>query len=254
MLIDTHAHIFSYHFEDDLDEIIDRCKKEGIKKIFMPNIDSGSVESMIAVENKYKGYCESMMGLHPCSVKENYLDELKIVEKWLKKRKFSAIGEMGTDLYWDKAFIKEQEKAFDYQVGLALEHDLPVVIHCRESIDLTIDLVKEKQNGRLSGVFHCFTGDAVQAERIVDLGFYLGIGGVVTFKNGGLDHVIKDISLDHLVLETDSPYLSPTPMRGKRNEPSYLRYIADKLAEVKSVDRKTVQEITGRNALKLYRQ
>ncbi len=254
MLIDTHAHIFSDHFENDLDEVIARSKEAGIKKLFMPNIDSESVESMIALEERFPGYCYSMIGLHPCSVKGNHHDELKVVEKWLERRKFSAIGEMGTDLYWDKTYIKEQKNAFNYQVDLALEHDLPIVIHCRESIDLTIDLVKNKQNGSLSGIFHCFTGDIEQARKIIDLGFYLGIGGVLTFKNSGLDKVIKDIDLQYLVLETDSPYLAPTPKRGKRNEPSYLKFILRRLADLYEVSEDSVEKITGENALNLYRQ
>ena len=218
----------------------------------MPNIDSDSVESMLEVEKKYEGYCFSMMGLHPCSVKENFEDELKVVENWLQKRSFTAVGEMGTDLYWDKSFIQEQKKAFNFQVDLALEHDLPIVIHCRESIDLTIDLVKKKQNGQLRGVFHCFTGNLEQAKEIIDLGFFLGIGGVITFKNSGLDKVVKELKLEHLVLETDSPYLSPVPNRGKRNEPSNLKLIADKLSEVLNLERSEVERVTCENALKLY--
>ncbi len=254
MLIDTHAHIYSYHFNDDLNEVITRSKNSGIEKIYMPNIDSESVESMMAVEEAYPNYCFAMMGLHPCSVKENYREELKVVEDWLSKRSFKAVGEIGTDLYWDKTHIKEQEIAFNYQVDLALEHQLPIAIHCRESIDLTIDLVRKKQNGSLRGVFHCFTGDNEQAQKIIDLGFYLGIGGVLTFKNSGLDKTIVNIDPKHLLLETDSPYLAPTPHRGKRNEPSFVANVNKKLSEILSTSETDIANITGQNALNLFEQ
>jgi len=253
MLIDTHAHIYSDHFDDDLNEVITRSKKEGIERIYMPNIDSGSVEAMLRVEREFPDYCFAMMGLHPCSVKDNYLEELKVVEEWLQKRPFSAVGEIGTDLYWDKSHLKEQEFAFNYQVDLAQEHGLPIVIHCRDSIDLTIELVKKKQNGSLRGVFHCFTGSTDQARQIIDLGFYLGIGGVLTFKNGGVDQIVKNIDPGHLVLETDSPYLAPAPNRGKRNEPAYVSLVLKKLAGLYDKNEKDISDITGANALKLFR-
>ncbi len=252
MLIDTHAHIYSDNFSDDLNETITRAKEAGIERIYMPNIDSGSVESMMAVEREFPDYCFSMMGLHPCSVNESYREELKIVEDWLTSRPFKAVGEIGTDLYWDKTYQKEQEFAFNYQVDLALEHRLPIVIHCRESIDLTIDLVSKKQNGTLRGIFHCFTGNFAQAKKIIDLGFLLGIGGVITFKNSGLDQIIENVDLNHLVLETDSPYLAPTPNRGKRNEPSFIVQVAKKLADVYNVNASDIANITGKNALKLF--
>ena len=252
MLIDTHAHIYSDNFSDDLNETITRAKEAGIERIYMPNIDSGSVESMLAVEKQFPDYCFAMMGLHPCSVNESYREELKVVEDWLARRPFKAVGEIGTDLYWDKTYQKEQEIAFNYQVDLALEHSLPVVIHCRESIDLTIDLVSKKQNGTLRGIFHCFTGGWDQAQKIIDLGFYLGIGGVITFKNSGLDKVIEKIDPNHLVLETDSPYLAPTPYRGKRNEPSFIAQVVKKLADLYAVNASDIAIITGQNALKLF--
>lgn len=253
MIIDTHAHVFSSQFGKDLDNIIEKAKNEGVDKIFMPNIDSRSIESMLQVEEKYKGYCFPMMGLHPCSVKDGFEEELEIVASWLEKRTFSAVGEIGTDLYWDKTFFEQQKEAFNFQVDLAIKHDLPIVIHCRDSIDETIDLVKDKQNGQLKGVFHCFTGDLVQAREIIDLGFYLGIGGVATFKNGGLEEIIKKIDLKHILLETDSPYLAPVPYRGKRNEPAYLKHVCDKISGVKGVSNNLVGEITSANALKLYK-
>ena len=252
MFIDTHAHIFSDNFEEDLDEVIQRSKEAGIGKIFMPNIDSASIEAMLELENKYSGFCHSMIGLHPCHVKEDYKKELKIIESWLEKRNFSAMGEMGTDLYWDKTFFEEQKKAFNFQAGLAKENGLPIVIHCRDSIDETIDLVDKLQDGNLTGVFHCFTGDTSQARKITDLGFLIGLGGVATFKNGGLDDMIKDVSLDSIVLETDSPYLAPTPHRGKRNEPAFMIKVAEKIASLKEVALTEVENVTTNNALRLY--
>lgn len=253
MLIDTHAHIFSAQFKEDIPQIIENAKKTGVAKIFMPNIDSRSIQSMIGVEEKYKGYCFSMMGLHPCSVKEDFEKELEIVASWLEKRAFSAVGEIGTDLYWDTTFFEQQKEAFNFQVDLAKKHDLPIVIHCRNSIDETIALVEKKQHGNLKGVFHCFTGTIGQAREIINLGFYLGIGGVATFKNSDLPEVIKGIGLQHILLETDSPYLAPAPFRGKRNEPAYLQNICSKIAEIKGVSTDQVADVTSANALKLYK-
>ncbi len=251
-LTDTHAHIFLEEFDDDLDEVITKSKAAGIEKIFMPNVDSRTIDCMLAVEAKHKNYCFPMMGLHPCSVKENYEDELSKVEELLNKRPFYAIGEIGTDLYWDKSHINEQVIAFDTQVEWAKSLGLPVVIHCRETIDMTIDLVRKHQDGRLKGIFHCFTGSLNQAREIMDLGLYLGIGGVVTFKNGGLDKIMPEIPLDYIVLETDSPYLTPTPHRGKRNDPSYLRIIAEKVAILKETTFNDVAEATTLNARKIF--
>ncbi len=251
-LTDTHAHIFLEEFDDDLDEVIRKAREAGIEKIFMPNVDSSTTDRLLAVEAKYKNYCFPMMGLHPCSVKENYRDELSKVEKLLNDRQFCAVGEIGTDLYWDKSHIKEQISVFETQVEWAKSLGLPVVIHCRESIDMTIDLVSKHQDGRLKGIFHCFTGDAGQASKIMDLGLFLGIGGVVTFKNGGLDKIMPEIPLESIVLETDSPYLTPTPHRGKRNDPSYLRIIAEKVAVLKETSFNDVAETTTLNARKIF--
>lgn len=252
MLIDTHAHIYSEQFANDIDEVIGRSRQAGLTKIFMPNVDSESIEAMLAVEEKFKGYCFSMMGLHPCSVKEDFEKELEIVETWLSRRRFSAVGEIGTDLYWDKTYFDQQKAAFNFQMDLAIQHRLPVVIHCRESIDETLELVERKQNSELRGVFHCFTGSVEQAERVTDLGFYLGIGGVATFKNGGLTEVIQKVDLHSILLETDSPYLAPVPYRGKRNEPAYVKQVADRIAEIKGIGLQEVAERTTANALKLY--
>jgi TatD DNase family protein len=193
-----------------------------------------------------------MMGLHPCSVKKDFEKELYIVEDWLAKRKFKAIGEMGTDLYWDKTFWNEQLEAFRIQVDWAKKYSLPIVIHCRESLDQTIELVEQHSDGKLTGVFHCFTGTVEQAERIIKAGFYLGIGGVSTFKKGGMDVVIPDVDINHIVLETDSPYLAPVPHRGKRNEPAYIPLVAARIAELKKVSLEEVQKITTQNAAKLF--
>lgn len=250
--IDTHAHIYHADFAIDRVDMLQRCDEQGIKKIFMPNVDHTSIDSMLELESRSSGKCFPMMGLHPCSVKKDFERELYIVEEWLSKRKFSAIGEIGTDLYWDKTFFEQQKEAFVVQVNWSKKYGLPIVIHCRESIEETIELVERLQEGNLSGVFHCFSGSTEQATRIANLGFYLGIGGVITFKNGGLDKVIPEIDLEHMVLETDSPYLAPVPHRGKRNEPSYIPFVAKRIAELKNRSLDDVQDITTKNALTLF--
>lgn len=249
---DTHAHIYLSEFSADKGDVINRCKEAGVKKIFMPNIDHTSIDAMMEWESVGDPDCVAMMGLHPCSVKKGFEKELYLVENWLSKRKFAAIGEMGTDLYWDKTYWEEQKEAFRIQVGWAQKYTLPIVIHCRESIEETIALVEELKTDDLTGVFHCFTGSLEQARRINKLGFYLGIGGVATFKNSGLDKIIPELDLDYVILETDSPYLSPVPHRGKRNEPSYIPLIADKIAQLKSISTDDIQRITTKNALNLF--
>ena len=251
-MIDTHAHIYLEHFADDVDAVIDRALENGVKKILLPNIDSTTVNQMLDLEERYPGVCYAMMGLHPCSVKDDFEKELLLVADWLDKRSFLAIGEMGTDLYWDKTFWEQQKKAFHMQAELALKHNLPIVIHCRETIDETIGLVKEYEGRGLKGVFHCFTGSADQAKQITDLGFYLGLGGVATFKNGGLDQVIPHLDTTKIILETDSPYLTPTPYRGKRNEPSYVSFIADKVAEYLQMNKEALVDLTTTNANALF--
>ncbi len=251
-LIDSHAHIYLPQFKDDLPVVIDRARQAGVAAVFMPNIDHTSVDSMLSVAAQYPGYCLPMMGLHPCSVKEDFAQELYRVEEWLQKGDFVAVGEIGTDLYWDKTFWPQQQEALRIQLDLALAHGLPFVIHCRESIDETIELVKPYA-GRLRGVFHCFTGTVEQAQQIVAVGFKLGIGGVATFKNGGLEPVLEAVALDDLVLETDSPYLAPVPYRGKRNEPAYIKEVCDRVAAVKEVQPHEVARITTANALQLFK-
>jgi len=250
--IDTHAHIFAKEFEADRADMMQRAQDNAVGKIFMPNIDHTTIDSMLDLERKYPAVCYPMMGLHPCHVKKDFEKELYEVENWLNKRKFSAVGEMGTDLYWDKTFWDQQVEAFTIQVGLAKKHNLPIVVHCRESIDLTLDLVEKLQDGKLKGVFHCFTGSKEQADRLAKLGFYFGIGGVATFKKSGLDTVIPHIPLDRIILETDSPYLAPTPHRGKRNEPAYIPLIGQRVAELKNSNLAEVQQATTQNALTLF--
>lgn len=250
--IDTHAHIYLSEFDTDKEQMIGRCKEAGVKKVFMPNIDHTSIDAMMEWETTNDPLCIAMMGLHPCSVKKDFEKELYLVENWLSKRSFAAIGEMGTDLYWDKSFWEEQKEAFKIQVAWAKQYDLPIVIHCRESIEETITLIDELKSEKLRGVFHCFTGTAEQATRINKLGFYLGLGGVATFKNSGLDKVIPNLDLDYLILETDSPYLSPVPYRGKRNEPSYIPIIGEKIAQLMNKSVGEIQLATTNNALTLF--
>ncbi|MEI9920271.1 MAG: TatD family hydrolase [Bacteroidota bacterium] len=249
---DTHAHVFAEQFKPDRDDIIGRAIDAGVKEIYMPNIDHTSVDSMLEMEEKFRGTCIPMMGLHPTSVKKDFEKELYIVEEWLFKRKFAAVGEMGTDLYWDKSFWDQQQEAFKIQVGWAKKLKLPIVIHCRESMDETIALLEPMLDDNLTGIFHCFTGSLEQARKITSLGFYMGLGGVATFKNGGVDKIIPDLELDNIVLETDSPYLAPVPHRGKRNEPSYIPIIAEKIIELKKISKEELQAITTRNATRLF--
>lgn len=251
-LVETHAHIYLDQFDKDLDEVIERSKELGITEIYMPNIDSESIDAMLELEHRYPGYCIPMMGLHPCSVNKSFEKELYVVEDWLNKRDFVAVGEMGTDLYWDKAFFDQQKEAFNIQSKWAIDKDLPIVIHCRESIDETIELVSNLKVENFRGIFHCFSGTVEQAKKIVDLGFMLGIGGVATFKNGGLEPVLEAIALDHLVLETDSPYLAPVPHRGKRNEPAYVELVAQKIATVKKITQNDVAQATTENANRIF--
>jgi TatD DNase family protein len=250
--IDTHAHVYSEEFKGVQSDIINRAIDAGVKKIFMPNVDHASIDGMMEMEHKHKDTCISMMGLHPCSVKKDFEKELYIVEEWLSKRKFSAVGEMGTDLYWDKSFWSQQQEAFRIQVEWARKLKLPIVIHSRESIDETIALLEPMIVEGFTGVFHCFSGTLEQARKITSMGFYLGLGGVSTFKNGGMDKVIPDLEVDNIVLETDSPYLAPVPHRGKRNEPSFIPIIAEKVASLKNISLEELQAITTRNALRLF--
>ena len=252
MIIDTHSHIYLSEFAEDRDSMVRRAEKEGIRLILMPAIDNETHLSMLEIEAQNPGKCLSMMGLHPCSVKEGYKDELRIIKEYFEKRRFVAVGETGLDFYWDRTFTKEQYESFQIQIELAKKYDIPVVIHSRNSIDECIKVIKENQRGSLKGVFHCFSGNEKQANEIIDLGFYLGIGGVVTFKNSGLDKVIAGIDMKNVVLETDAPYLAPVPFRGKRNECSYLKYVVEKVAEIKNVAKEEIANITTKNAKELF--
>lgn len=251
-LIDTHAHSYSEQFETDVNEMIIRAKQSGLGSILLPAVDAETHERMLQLEAGHPGYCFSMMGVHPCSIKENYLEELKIASDFLAKRKFIGVGEIGLDFYWDITFKEQQFIAFRTQIEWALHYDLPIAIHSRNANEECICIVKEMQNGKLRGVFHCFSGNAEQAQQIVDLGLYLGIGGVITFKKSGLDEAIKNIDLTHIVLETDAPYLAPVPFRGKRNESSYLTYVAQKVADVKEISMEEIARITTANAQRLF--
>lgn len=252
-MIDTHSHIYSEDFDADRSEVIRRAQEAGVTRIIMPNVDSGSLPGMLETERMFPDVCLAAIGLHPTSVKENYLDELALVKSELERRKYMAIGEIGIDLYWDKTFYTEQVFALQTQVQWALDSNLPVIIHVRDSHKETIEALHPFKNKGLRGVFHCFTGSSKEAEEIAELGdFMLGIGGVVTFKNSGLAGNLKDIPLTKLVLETDTPYLAPVPFRGKRNEPAYIAFICNKLAEVYQVSVKEIDEITTRNAEKLF--
>jgi TatD DNase family protein len=251
-LVDTHTHIYLPEFEADRIEMLKRADNEGVKEFYLPAIDAATHQRMLDLEASHPDSCHSMMGLHPCSVKADYLEELAIVRKYLDQRPFVAIGEIGLDFYWDKTFTDQQFDAFRTQIAWALELNIPIVIHSRNSTDECIAEVKAAQHGKLRGIFHCFSGNAEQAKQITDLGFLLGIGGVLTFKNSGLDKAIADIPLEYLVLETDAPYLAPVPYRGKRNEPAYLKYVVDKISDIKECSREIVAAVTTANAEKLF--
>jgi len=252
-LIDSHTHLYLEEFNTDRKEMVERAISSGIKYMFLPNIDSSSVAGMLDLCNIFPQNCYPMMGLHPTSVKGNYLDELKVVDEWLGKKKFYAIGETGIDLYWDKTHQKEQEAAFIHQINLAKKYSLPIVIHSRNSFDELFSILENHAGNDLKGVFHCFTGNLAQAEKIIEMGFLLGIGGVVTFKNSGLAEVIDKLNLSHIILETDSPFLAPVPYRGKRNESAYISVIAEKIAGIKKMSVEDVASITTANSLKLFK-
>lgn len=252
MLIDTHCHLYLEEFKSDISEVIKRAETDGVEKFYLPAIDSREIDNMLSLEALYPEKCFAMIGLHPCSVKENYLEELEIVKGWLMKRKFAAIGEIGLDFYWDKTFVKQQYAAFRMQIEWALQYNLPIVIHTRNAMQETIDVVKEYVPKGVRGIFHCFGDSSQKATEIIDAGFYLGIGGVLTYKKSGLAETLEQIDLNHIVLETDSPYLTPVPHRGKRNESCYLKYVVNKLAEIKKVSPDEVAAITTRNAQKIF--
>jgi TatD DNase family protein len=251
--IDTHSHIYDTGFQEDLNAVMASAKSAGVEKIYMPGIDSTCINGMMDMETKYPGICIAMMGLHPCYVKENYQEELAIVEGWLAKRKFAAIGEIGLDYYWDKTFAKEQQLVFEKQMQWGLDLGLPINIHTRNAMGETIELVKPFAKKGLKGIFHCFSGSKESAEQIIEMGFLLGLGGVLTYKNAGVAEAVVDIPLEFLVLETDAPYLPPVPYRGKRNEPAFMIEVAKKLAEIKNIPLHEVAEKTSGNAERIFK-
>jgi TatD DNase family protein len=251
--IDTHSHIYDTGFQKDLNAVMASAKSAGVEKIYMPGIDSTCINGMMDMETKYPGFCIPMMGLHPCYVKENYQEELAIVEGWLAKRKFAAIGEIGLDYYWDKTFAKEQQLVFEKQMQWGLDLGLPINIHTRNAMGETIELVKPFAKKGLKGIFHCFSGSKESAEQIIEMGFLLGLGGVLTYKNAGVAEAVVDIPLEFLVLETDAPYLPPVPYRGKRNEPAFMIEVAKKLAEIKNIPLHEVAEKTSGNADRIFK-
>ncbi|HEX8516701.1 MAG TPA: TatD family hydrolase [Bacteroidia bacterium] len=264
ILTDTHTHLYSKEFEEDRQSLVEKAIASGIKRFFLPNVDSESLPGMFQMEKQFPVECFAMMGLHPCSVNQTYQQELQVVEYWLGKRKFAAIGEIGIDLYWDKTFFEQQQDAFRRQIGLAKKYNLPYVIHSRNAFDETMQIVNEFKADNIKAIFHCFSGNVEQAEEVIASGlpegasladksnFKLGIGGVVTFKNSGLDKVVEAIDIRHLVLETDAPYLAPAPYRGKRNEPGYLMLVAQKVAEIKAISVEEVAAITTQNSVEVF--
>ncbi len=252
IIIDTHCHLYSEEFADDIDEVIKKAQTVGVQRFYLPGIDSTAIDGMLSLEDKYPGVCVAMMGLHPCYVKENYKEELETVKNWLDKRSFAAVGEIGLDFYWDKTFTTQQHEAFEIQMEWALQASLPIVIHTRNAMQETINAVKPFAERGLKGIFHCFSGSYESATQIINMGFLLGIGGVVTYKNAGVAEVLQKIDLQHIVLETDAPYLTPVPFRGKRNESAYLQYVVDKLAGVKNVTAEEIADITTQNAINIF--
>lgn len=252
-LIDTHTHMFSSQFDEDREQIVKECIESGIETLLLPNINSETIDAMWSLCDLFPKNCFPMIGLHPCDVKEDCQKELGIVLQELKNRKYVAVGEIGIDLHWDKTTVDIQKNAFDQQIKWAIEFDLPIAIHIRESFEEVFEVLEQNIHPKLRGVFHCFTGTLEQAQKAISMGFMLGVGGVVTFKNSGVDKVLENIDLKHLVLETDSPYLAPTPLRGKRNDSRNLQLICDKLAQLNDLESSEVARITSKNAKTLFK-
>ncbi len=251
-MIDTHTHLYLDHFKDDIDDVIQRAVSVGVEKFYLPSINSKHNKSMHVLENKFPNRIFCMIGLHPCYVDQNFELEIEFVKKQIKEHDYKAIGEIGIDLFHEKKYFKQQVIAFEEQIKLAIEYDLPIVIHSRDSFDEIFEVLKKYKSNSLRGIFHCFTGDKEQAEKIIGLNFLLGIGGVVTFKNGKISEFLSSIPLDKIVLETDSPYLAPVPYRGKRNESSFLQIIALKIAEIYNIHFDEVSSVTKQNSLKIF--
>jgi len=252
ILTDTHTHLYSEEFQNDREDMIQRALDAGVRRFFVPSIDSSHTQQMYDLESRYPDNVFLMMGLHPTYVKDNYIDELAHVEEELAKRKFAAIGEIGIDLYWDKSTLGIQQYAFNHQIQLAKKYKLPINIHCRDAFDEVFEVLESEKDESLFGIFHCFTGDFDQAQKAISYNMKLGIGGVATFKNGKIDQFLKDIDLKHIVLETDSPYLAPVPYRGKRNESSYTAIVAGKLAEIYQMPVEEIARITTQNSMDIF--
>ena len=251
-IIDTHTHLYLKQFNEDIDLVIKRSKEIGVKKFIFPAIDSSHFKDMHELRNRYPENIYLMSGLHPVSVKDNYKEELNLVLKSLETHNYVAIGEIGIDLYWDKTFLKQQQEAFEFQIRLAVSNNLPIVIHCRDGFDEIFEILDAEKCSKMRGIFHCFTGTLEQANRAINLGFRLGIGGVVTFKNGGIDKFLNKIDIKNIVLETDAPYLSPVPHRGKRNESFYVTYVLKKISELYGLNEQEIAKITSKNALEIF--
>jgi TatD DNase family protein len=252
ILIDTHTHLYLPHFKDDLDRVIKNATGNNVVKMLLPNIDYSTIGQMLEVCTQFPAYCHPMLGLHPTSVGEDYVSQLSLIKSAGKNEKFIAIGETGMDAYWDKSYLSQQENAFITQIGWAKEMDLPIVIHSRDTMDIVLSILKTHSDGKLRGVLHAFSGTALQADLAVGMGFKIGLGGVITYKNSGLEPVIEAIDLQNIILETDSPYLTPVPHRGKRNESANLVHIVRKIAEVKGITTEEAAAITSRNAIDLF--
>lgn len=253
MLTDTHTHLYSKEFANDRNDVIQKAIDEGVQRLFIPAIDSSHTASMYDLEQSFPENIFLMMGLHPTSVKKNFEKELRHLEEQFEKRDFFGVGETGIDLYWDKSLLKEQQASFKFQIQLAKKKQLPVIIHCREAFDEVFEVLESEKDEKLFGIFHCFTGDHEQAKTALSYNMKLGIGGVVTFKNGGIDKFLDEIPIEHIVLETDSPYLAPVPYRGKRNESSYLKLVANKLAEIYNLTPDDVAAITTENSREIFK-
>jgi len=252
ILTDTHTHLYYETDPGKLTELMERSLDNQVSRLFLPNVDTKSIPLVFGLAEQYPNHCFPMLGLHPCDVKDDFKEQLAQIHKEITIRKIYAIGEIGIDLHWDKSTLSIQQDAFRTQIGWAKQMNLPIVIHCREAFDEIFAVLDELKDDKLRGIFHCFTGDAEQAKKVIGLGFYLGIGGVLTYKNSGLDKVVQGISLEHIVLETDSPYLTPVPFRGKQNESSYLVYVAQKLADLKQISIDELAEITTRNSENVF--
>ena len=251
-MIDTHTHLYLDHFKEDIDDVIHRAVSVGVEKFYLPSISSKHNKSMHVLENKFPNRIFCMIGLHPCYVDQNFESEIEFVKKQIKEHDYKAVGEIGIDLFHEKKYFNQQVSAFEQQIELSIDYDLPIVIHSRDSFDEIFEVLKKYKSNRLRGIFHCFTGNKEQANKIIDLNFHLGIGGVVTFKNGKISEFLGSIPLDRIVLETDSPYLAPSPYRGKRNESSYLSLIAEKLSEIYNLDVSEISRITQKNSYEIF--